>query len=225
VYFGGFGPDGPPEWHEVIGVVGDVRHRTLEADPDPRAYDLFGQHWGRTVSLAVRSRETAPQIAGIVRALLADRDPQLAVFAVQPMTAIVGAAVSTRRLLLAIVIAFASVGVFVALIGLYGTVAYMVAQRTREMGVRLALGASGRQIRRLVLRRGLQMVAGGIALGVAGGWTLRQTIESQLFGLTAMNVPALGAAALALLAAAATACLVPAIHAMRINPVEALKSE
>ncbi len=162
VYFGGFGPGGPPEWHEVIGVVGDVRHRRLDAEPDARAYDLFGQHWGRTVSLTIRTADSPLQTAGLVRQLLARRDPRLAVFSIQTTADLVSQAVATRRLLLWLVALFASVGLAVTLIGLYGTVSYIVAERTREVGVRLALGATTNQIRRMVLGRGLQLVAVGL---------------------------------------------------------------
>ena len=225
VYFGGFGPGGPSEWHQIIGVVGDVRHRQLEAEPDARAYDLFGQHWGRTVSLAVRTTSSPMQTAAAVRQLLRERDPRLAVFSLGTTADLVSGAVATRRILLWIVVGFAAIGVVIALIGLYGTVSYMVTQRTRELGVRLALGATASEIQRLVLRRGLVLVAGGIALGAGGTFALRQAIESQLFGITAMNVPAITLAAVGLLLAATLACLAPAVRATRINAVNALRAE
>jgi hypothetical protein len=225
VYFGGFGPGGPPEWHEVIGVVGDVRHSRLDAEPDARAYDLFGQHWGRTVSLAVRTSDSPLQTAALVRRLLAERDPRLAVFAIQTAADLVGQAAAARKLLLWAVTGFAIVGLIVSLIGLYGTVAYVVAQRTRELSVRLALGATTAQIRGMVMTRGLRLVAGGVAVGVVGAFVLRPAIEAQLFGITALNVPALATAAFALLVAAAAACLPPAARATRVNPVDALKAE
>jgi putative ABC transport system permease protein len=225
VYFGGFGPGGPPEWHQIIGVVGDVRHRRLEAEPDARAYDLFGQHWGRTISLAVRTSNNPLQTVTMVRQLLRERDPRLAVFSVGTTAELVRSAVATRRLLLWLVIGFASVGVLITLIGLYGTVVYMVAQRTREVGVRLALGATCRQVWWMVLGRGLQLVAGGVGVGLIGTFALRRSIDAQLFGITTMNVPALFASASALLVVAALACLVLAWRATRIDPVEALRME
>ncbi|MGH9172917.1 MAG: FtsX-like permease family protein, partial [Vicinamibacterales bacterium] len=225
VYFGGFGPGGPPEWHEVIGVVGDVRHRRLDADFDARAYDLFGQHWGRTVSLAVRTSDSPLQTAALVREVLAERDPRLALFSIRTTADLVSDAVATRRLLVWVVMAFAIVGIVVSLIGLYGTVACMVAERTRELGVRLALGATTTQIRRMVMRRGLQLVSSGVVVGLAGAFVLRQAIEAQLFGITAMNAPALAISAATLLVAAGVACLAPASRATRINPVDALRTE
>ena len=134
-------------------------------------------------------------------------------------------AVATRRLLLWMVTGFAFISVVIALIGLYGTVAYMVAQRTKEVGVRLALGATTPQIRWMVLGRGLQLVAGGVVCGLIGTFALRRSIDAQLFGITTMNLPALTASASALLVAAALACLVPAWRATRIDPVEALRIE
>ena len=225
VYFGGFGPGGPPEWHEVIGIVGDVRHRGLEAEPDARAYDLFGQHWGRTISLAIRTSNSPVQVAAVVRQLLGERDPRLAVFAISTTADLVQRAVATRRLLLWMVTGFAFISVVIALIGLYGAVAYMVAQRTKEVGVRLALGATTPQIRWMVLGRGLQLVAGGVVCGLIGTFALRRSIDAQLFGITTMNPPALTASASALLVAAALACLAPAWRATRIDPVEALRIE
>jgi predicted permease len=225
VYFGGFGPGGPPEWHEVIGVVGDVRHRGLEADADARAYDLFGQHWGRTVSLAIRTASAPEQVARLVRQLLAERDPRLAVFSIRTTADLVEGAVASRRMLLLLVTTFAIVGLIIASVGLYGSVSYAVAQRTRELGVRLALGATTRQIRRMVLGSGLLIVGIGIAVGLLGLLGLRRPIEAQLFGVTALNPAALTAAVATMLAAATLACLVPARRATRINPVDALRAE
>jgi predicted permease len=225
VYFGGFGPDGPPEWHEIIGIVGDIRHRQLDAEPDARAYDLFGQHWGRTISLAVRTSDTPLQVAGLVRSVLAERDPRLAVFSIRTTADLVTNAVATRRVLLWVVGVLATVGLVVSLIGLYGTVAYMVAQRTREVGVRLALGATSRQIWRLVMRRGLQLVAAGIVIGLVATLVFARAIEAQLFGIPSANAPALASAAAVLIIAAAAACTAPALRATRVNPVDSLRAE
>jgi predicted permease len=225
VYFGGIPAAGVPEWHEIIGVVGDVRHRSLETEPDARAYDLFGQHWGRTVSLALRTTTSPQAAAGTVRAVLARRDPRLAVFAVQSTDDIVSNAVATRRLLLSLVAGFAAVGFAVAMLGVYGIVSCLVAERQREIGVRVALGATTRSIHRLVLGHGFKLVAFGLIAGVAGAIALRRGIEAQLFGVSPANIPALAGVALALLIAAAIPCLIVSRRATRIDPVRALRSE
>ena len=225
VYFGGVPAGGIDDWHEIIGVVSDVRHRTLEGEPDPRAYDLFGQHWGRTVSLAVKSGEPASQVAATLRRLVSERDPRLAVFAVRTTDDLVADSVRPRRLMLWLVSAFALAGFAVAVLGVYGVVAYMVAERRREIGVRVALGASSGSIWTLVVGHGLRLVAVGLILGLAAAVVLRRGIESQLYGVTATNLPALVAVALALLLAAAVPCAIVARRATRVDPVTALRSE
>jgi putative ABC transport system permease protein len=161
----------------------------------------------------------------LVRQLLAERDPRLAVFSIRTTADLVEGAVASRRMLLLLVTTFAIVGLIIASVGLYGSVSYAVAQRTRELGVRLALGATTRQIRRMVLGSGLLIVGIGIAVGLLGLLGLRRPIEAQLFGVTALNPAALTAAVATMLAAATLACLVPARRATRINPVDALRAE
>jgi putative ABC transport system permease protein len=209
----------------VIGIVGDVRHRGLDAEPDARAYDLFGQHWGRTISLAVRSSDSPLQVAGVVRQLIAERDPRLAVFAIRTTSDLVSDATAVRRMLLWLVTGFAFAGLAIALVGLYGTLSHIVTQRTREVGVRVALGATRAQISRLIVGRGLQMVVWGLGSGLLCAFALRRVIDAQLFGITTMNAPALATAAGALLATALVASLAPAARAMRVNPADALRAE
>ncbi len=225
VYFGPIPASGVPEWHAIIGVVGDVRHRSVEGEPDGRAYDLFGQHWGRTISLAVRTSSTPAQVATTVRGLLARRDPTSPVFAVRTTGEIVSTAVVSRRLLLWLVAAFAIAGFGVATLGIYGVVACLVAERYREIGVRVALGATTANIHRLVIGHGLKLVAAGLIFGVIGALALRRGIEAQLFGISPANVPALTSVALALAIAAAVPCLIVSRRATRIDPVRALRSE
>lgn len=225
VYFGGIPQTGVPEWHEIIGVVGDVRHRSLEAEPDARAYDLFGQHWGRTVSLALRTTTAAPVAAGTVRSVLSRRDPRLAVFAIQSTDDIVSNAVATRRLLLWLVSAFAVAGFAVAMLGVYGIVSCLVEERRREIGVRVALGATAANIHQLVLAHGFTLVTAGLIAGAAGAIALRRGIESQLFGVSPTSVSTLAGVAVALLVAATVPCLIVSMRATRIDPVRALRSE
>ncbi len=225
VYFGGVPSAGIDDWHEIIGVVADVRHRSLEREPDARAYDLFGQHWGRTVSLAVKSGEPPSHVAAMLRRLVSERDPRLAVFAIRTTDDLVADSVRPRRLMLWLVAAFALTGFAVAVLGVYGVVAYMVAERRREMSVRVALGASAGRIWSLVVTHGLRLVVIGLGLGIVAATALRRGIESQLYGVSAANIPALAAVALALLLAAAVPCAIVARRATRIDPVSALRSE
>jgi predicted permease len=225
VYFGGYPVTGVPEWHEIIGVVGDVRHRSLEREPDARAYDLFGQHWGRTVSLTLRTSHSPEAAAAAVRAVLHRRDPELAVFAVQSTDDLIRNATASRRMLLWLVGAFAAIGFAVAMLGVYGIVACLIAERQREIGVRVALGATAANIHQLVLGHGMKLVAAGLVAGVLGAIALRRGIESQLFQVSSTNVPALTVVATALLISAAVPCVIVARRATRLDPVRALRSE
>lgn len=224
VYFGPVPAGGVTDWHEIIGVVRDIRNRIEEA-PIAGAFDLFGQHWGRAVALTVRSSESALHVTGVVRGLIAERDPRLALFAVRTGDELVSMAVATRRAMLWVVAGFAVVGFVVAIVGLYGTVAYMVAERTREMSVRVALGATARDISGLVFGYALRLVAVGLAVGLVGAIALRDVIESQLFGIAATNGAVLAAAAVGLTLAALGACAVPARRALRADPVATLRCD
>ena len=225
VYFGGFPATGVPEWHEIIGVVGDVRHRSLEAEPDARAYDLFGQHWGRTISLALRTTASPAAAASIVRAVVARHDPRLAVYSVASTDDLVSSALRTRALLLWLVALFAAAGFGVAMLGVYGIVACLVAERQREIGVRVALGATAAAIHRLVITHGLKLVGAGLVIGAAGAIALRSFIASQLFGIEPTNVVALATVALSLLIAAALPCYIVSRRATRLDPVRVLRAE
>jgi predicted permease len=225
VYFGGVPSGGIDDWHEIIGIVADVRHRSLEAEPDARAYDLFGQHWGRTVSFAIKSGEPPSRVAAMLRRLVSERDPHLAVFTIRTTDDLVDDAVRPRRLMLWMVSACALAGFAVALLGVYGVVAFMVAERRREIGVRAALGASARSIWGLVVWNGLRLVVIGLGIGVVAATVLRRGIESQLYGVSAISVPALTAVALAVLLAAAVPCAIVARRAIRVDPITALRSE
>ena len=224
VYFGPVPADGITDWHEIIGVAGDVRTR-IEELPTAGAFDLFGQHWGRGVAITVRSNESPLHVSGVVRGLIAGRDPRLALFAIRSADELVSMAVSTRRAIFWIVMGFAGIGFVVAFVGLYGTVAYMVAQRTREISLRVALGATHRDIGGLVFGYGLRLVGAGLALGVIGAVALRTVIESQLFGVGATNGVVLAAAAIGLTLAAAGACAVPARRALKADPVATLRCD
>lgn len=223
VYFGPIPDGGVPEWHEIVGVVTDVRHLSLERLPDARAYDLFGQHWGRTVSLAVVSPEPPAAVAGLVRDVLDDRDPKLALFALRTTDDLVSTAVASRRVLGALVTGLALAGVVVTLLGIYGLVSFAVTERWRELGIRVALGAGAARIRWLVLGYGLRLVVAGLTSGVAAVLVLGRGISAQLYGLSATSVPVLSTAAAALLAAALVPCAILARRAAGVDPARTLR--
>ena len=133
--------------------------------------------------------------------------------------------VSGRRFNMNLFAFFAGTALLLSVIGIYGVLSFVVSQRTREVGIRMALGAQRRDVRRDVFLRGMRLAVPGVAIGLAGAWGVGQLLRSQLFGVAASDPPTYAAGAALLLLAAAAACWVPAFRATRVNPTEALRAE
>jgi putative ABC transport system permease protein len=205
--------------------VGDVRHATLADPPMPRAYDLFGEHWGRTMYVVARVAQEPYSIVPAFRAAIQRLDPGAPVFEVQSVGDLAAAAIRPRRLATGFAAAISLVTLLLASIGLYGLVSSSVAARTKELGVRQALGASRRDIVRLILTEALWLSGAGI---IAGGFAARLTmgiVESQLFGVAASDPRVLGAVAASVAAIGTLAAYLPARRAARIQPTIALRHE
>lgn len=218
--------NGRPYW-EIIGLVGDEQVRALDADMLPVAYFPFAQTPDNGFTLVLRTRGDASTLEGTVRAAVAEFDPSVPVFLVRTMTRLVqdSDAVFRRRTVLTLIGVFGGASMILALVGLYGLVSQTVAERTREIGVRVTLGARPGQIAASVLRRGLTPVLVGLALGVPASLVATQTIETLLFGTSPTDPATLAAVVAALMAAATLACVAPAARALRIDPVDALRRE
>ena len=221
---------------EVVGIVGNVRQFGLDRAPDPqyfmdirqvptdpafRAPPLFPVG----VYYAVRTQaDTAALVAG-VRAIARDLDAQAAVTDIATMEQILSNSITRPRMYAVLVGVFAGVAWALAVIGLYGVMAYSVTQRTREIGVRVALGAERSDVMRLVLSRSLMLTVAGIAIGLAGAAGLTQYLESLLFGLRPLDPATFGAVACLFTVVAFTASYVPARRASRVDPLVALRHE
>jgi putative ABC transport system permease protein len=220
----------PGEWREIVGIVGDTRHEGLDADTDPAAYlpqhqefSSLGAGFERSITIVVRTDRDARSAAPIIRAAVAAVDPQQPLGLVRPMDDVIAESVATRRLNFVLVSAFAFVAVVLTAAGLYGVMAYLVAQRTREIGVRIALGASPGQVLQLMMRQAGSMTLAGIALGVGGALAVTRSMTSLLFGVSAAD-PAIYVAVSALLALVAlVAVAVPSSRAARVDPLVALR--
>ena len=219
---------GRPTWVPVIGVVSDVKNRGLTNPPFPELYWNYRQGGGGmlgNVTLAVRSRLDAASLAAAVRREVQAVDPGQPVFNVQTMQAVIDATVSDRRLMMTLIGALAAISLALAVVGIYGVMSYTVAQHTREIGIRMALGAQRRDIYRLVVGKGLVLTAVGLALGLAASFGLTRFLESLLFEVKATDPLTFAGVALLLLAVALAACLVPARRATRVDPMVALRYE
>jgi putative ABC transport system permease protein len=223
VRLGRVGSDAP--WLSIVGVVGDVRHSEVRAAADPEVYVPLAQAPTDMMMLAARAAARPEDLAGPVRAALARVDPDQPVYHLKTMQALVDEALLADRSVMSLLSLFAALALFLAAIGIYGVVSYGVSQQSRELGVRVALGASPGQLARLVLRRGLSLVAAGAALGVAGALGVLRLLSGMLYGVSASDAATYALACAALLAVAGAACWLPARRAMKVDPIVVLRME
>lgn len=207
----------------IIGVVGDVRTRTIAEPAAPAVYLPFAQHPGRGLSLIVRPRAPAPQVANVVADRLREY-PQVAMSEVRPLAGVVGDAVSRPRFNLLLVGSFAILALLLAGTGIAGVVAYIVTRRTNEIAVRMALGASGTDVVRLLMRDGLRPVVFGLVAGGLIAVAVTRALRSLLFGLAPSDLMSFGVAGAALLLVAGVAAMLPARRAARLDPMTAIRA-
>ncbi len=214
-----------PRFH-VVGIVGNTAQRGLESQPPPEFYAPMRQFpMPMGYHLVVRARQDAAALLGSVRAALKTVAPQETIFDVKVMSERIEERSSDRRFNTGLFAFFGAVALVLSSIGIYGVLAFNVGRRTREIGIRMALGARPGAVLRQVLGGGLLLVAIGAALGLLGAFAGAQVLQSQLFGLTATDGPTYVLAALPLLAVAFVACLLPARRATRVDPMVALRAE
>jgi ABC-type antimicrobial peptide transport system permease subunit len=188
-------------------------------------YTPQAQTPARGLTYAFRTSGVPSSIATAVRGEIARLDRELPVFDVQTMAERTERSLTSRRLPVVLSLAFGLVALFLSAIGIYGVLAYLVTQRTKEIGIRLALGSSRTAVIHLVLREGLLLVAGGFALGAVGTAALTRSLETQLFGVRASDPVVLSLAIVTLSVVAFSACALPAHRATRVDPLIALRSE
>jgi putative ABC transport system permease protein len=208
----------------LVGIVDEVRAQ-LQSDPPPMAYYPYWQRAPDGGSLVVRTMADPRAIAGALRAALRAEDPQLPIPAIESMDDVVDRSVAPRRFQLFLMGAFAASALLVACLGIYGVVAYSVARRQNEMGVRLALGAQRSQLLWLVLRQGMAPVACGLLAGVSLAFVLGGVIRGLLFGVQPADPLAIGAVAALLLSVGLLACYIPARRVSRADAIAALRVE
>ena len=212
-------------WVTVVGVVGDVRHRSLTETPEPEMYQPTTQSGMPALMVAVRTSVPPATLAKAVQAAVWAVDPGVPVARVMPFDDILRDSVGDRRLLTLVLGVFALVALVVGAIGVFGVVSFAVSRRTREIGIRMALGATRGTVRRAVFSGGMSLVAGGIALGVAAALGLTRFLKSFLFEVGTTDAMTFAAVAALLAIVAATAIAGPAFRATRVDPVRVLREE
>jgi len=208
---------------EVVGVVADVHTSGPEQAGHPVAYIPIWQTVAPEASLLVRSSSDPVRLASAVRASLSHIDPLVPVANVRTMKAIVSAAVAGRRFQLDVLALFATMALATAAIGIFGVIAHSLATRTREIGIRLALGARPADVRRLVLREGMLPVGVGVAFGLLAALLFGRALRSLLFEVQSSDPAAYIAVAVTISAVAAVACAFPAWRATRPDPIHLLR--
>jgi predicted permease len=209
---------------EIVGVVGSVRQFALEYAPQPEVY-LPQTYFPWAVTVMVHTKAPIPTLTNEIRSAVRDVDPDLPLANVRTLETAVDATLQTRRIMLALIGMFAVTALVLACIGIYGVVSYSVAQRTREMGIRMALGADAGSLIALVLRQGIRLVLIGIGLGFAASLGAGILIASQLYGVSRTDPVVMAGVALVLIVAAVLASWLPARRASRVAPSVALRSE
>jgi putative ABC transport system permease protein len=215
-------------WLQVIGVVGSMKMRGLEEGENARAgayYQAFAQAPTRGIGWAIRSRGDAASMIPVVQRALAEVDPELRMTDVFTMAARVDKSLNPRRGPMLLSLGFGGVALLLAAIGLYGVLAYHVSQRTREIGIRMALGSEASGILRLVLGEGGVLVGIGLACGLAGAIALRSVIAAQLYGVGALDPLVMPGAIAVLGVTSFVACFGPARRAANVSPLVALSRQ
>ena len=210
---------------EVLGVVGNQRERGLDADPTLTVYiPSYGSGPG-PVQFAVHTAANPTALTPSLRSMLKEIDPNLPLSDVQTMDEIVSRSMAPRRFNMLLLAIFAAVALLLALVGVYGVLAYSVGQRTAEIGLRVALGATPRSVLTLIVGQGMRPIMVGIAIGMAGAVGLSHFVSSLLFNVKPVDPLTYGAVALLVALAALLSCYVPALRALRVDPVAALRQE
>lgn len=210
---------------EVVGVVGDIAPEALEGGSDVMMYFAYGQRSPASMRIAVRTRGEASALAGAIRGVVRDLDSDVPLAGIATMDEVLAESVAGRRAVMLALGAFAAVALLLSAVGLYGVLAYHVSRRVREIGVRMALGATVTSVSGDVLRSGLRLVAAGVLIGVPASLFATRFVGGMLYGVETTDPLTLAGVPLFFAAVALIACLLPARRAARIQPARAFRAE
>jgi len=218
--------DGPKQdWWEIIGVIGNVKHTRLEIEAKPEVYFAAAQAPTSFLTLVARTSSDPTQMIVPLRRQILALDPDQPVFDITTMEQRISAALAQSRFVMLLLSIFAAVAALLAAIGTYGVMVYIVVHRTREIGIRMALGAQRTDMLRMVLRQSLSMVLAGLALGLLAAFASTRLLASLLYGVGANDLATYASVVFLLGGTALCACYLPARRAMKVDPMVALRHE
>jgi predicted permease len=216
--------DGDLRLLTIVGIVGDIHEYGLDAPPRPTVYVNLFQRPRPAITLTMLSDADTRLVTSAARGILQDLNPEIPA-RFRTFSQVYSASLGSRRFNVILTGFFGIVALLLATAGVFGVMAYSVSRRTREIGVRVALGAGSSDVLRMILSQGLRTIFIGVAIGIAGSLALTRTVESLLFGVTATDPSTFGGVTLLLVGAALLACWIPARRAMRVDPMVALRYE
>ncbi len=226
------GDGNPARDYEVVGIVEDVKHMGLTDEPMPTLYGPIPQapksavpFMANNLSLVVRTGIEPEALASTVRRELRNVDVDVATCGVRPMHQFLAASVAARKFNMELIGVFAVTALLLAAAGLYAVIAYLVSQRTREIGIRLALGATPRHILRLMMGQGMRLTLIGVAIGLVGAIAITRLMRSLLFAVAPTDLMTFGISSIVLIVVALLACFIPARRATKVDPLVALRYE
>jgi putative ABC transport system permease protein len=221
----GLGPDGEPHWLDIVGFVGNVRQYRADEAPVAMTYIVHTASPERGLTLIVRADDDAVALAAAVRARLQAIDPTLPITRARTLDEVIGASLTQRRFNMTLLVVFAAIALILAIAGIYGTVAYAVAQRTQEIGIRVALGATAAEVLRLVLVDALKPVGAGLALGMVVALGMARALDRLVYGISTTDTLTFVTLPLLLGLVAMIASWLPALRATRVDPMSALRAD
>jgi predicted permease len=216
---------GDTTWYTIIGVAGTVRDGDPALPPEPHLYNSIPQVGGNPLSLAIRTDASSAGVIAAVRRVVAEAEPTIPLDDVKTLSSIIDQTFATRRLTKLLLGGFALVALLLAAVGIYGVMSLHVANRSREFGIRLAIGADPRALVRLVLGEGAVLAALGVILGIAGAMVVTRSLASLLYDVSPTDPAVLMALPLLLAGIAIAACYIPARRAARSDPLSALRAD
>jgi putative ABC transport system permease protein len=216
---------GPPLTGEIVGIAADVKPDGLDSDARPMIYWPYPQFPIIFNSIVVRAEGDPLKLIGALKSQIWSVDPEQPIASVSTMDQVLSDSVAPRRFNTLLIGIFAAVALALAAIGIYGVISYTVSQRTHEIGVRLALGAQGSDVLKLVVGQGMLLALAGVGLGLGAAAGLTRLMSTLLFGVSPTDGPTFAVVAVLLSAVALTACVVPALRAMKVDPMAALRYE